>query len=253
MSDDATSSEAFDRWYADLRVSDDKDDLVRRHLGLPPELLSTSLVPWTGIDAVTTALRLVPGDVLLDLACGRGGYGLEVSGRTRSRLLGMDFSAEAVRQATANAGSQAREATFEVGSMTDTGLPDASVDAVMCIDAIQFVDLPEQAFAEMARVLDAGGRLVLTGWEAREPDDERVSPGLRGRRWDDGLTVAGFEEVSVEDCSDWAEAERALWEEARALDPGEDRALQELHDEAEKVLETFDLTRRVLVSATRAG
>ena len=32
MSDDATSSEAFDRWYADLAVSRVKDDVVARHL-----------------------------------------------------------------------------------------------------------------------------------------------------------------------------------------------------------------------------
>ncbi|WP_445256655.1 class I SAM-dependent methyltransferase [Nocardioides aurantiacus] len=253
MSDDATSSEAFDRWYADLSVSRVKDDVVARHLGLPPEMLSTSLVPWSGIEAITTALRLVPEDVLLDLACGRGGYGLEVARRSRARLLGMDFSAEAIRQATANADAQEREATFEVGSLTSTGLPDASVDAVLCIDAIQFVELPEQAFAEAARVLDVGGRLVLTGWEARDADDERVGPGLRGRRWHDGLAVAGFEEVEVEDCSDWAAMERALWEEAVQLSPGDDRALQELRDEAVTVLETFDLTRRVMVSATRAG
>lgn len=253
MSDDRTSSEAFDRWYADLAVSRVKDDIVRRHLGLPPEMLSTSLVPWSGLEAITSSLRLVPEDVLLDLACGRGGYGLEVAGRTRARLLGMDFSAEAVRQARENAAAQDRDATFEVGSLTDTGLPDASVDAVLVVDAIQFVDLPERAFAELARVLDVDGRLVLTGWEARDPDDERVSPGLRGRRWEDGLTVAGFTEVEVEDCSDWAAMERALWQEARDLAPGDDRALQELRDEAVTVLETFDLTRRVMVSATRAG
>ncbi|ROR91361.1 class I SAM-dependent methyltransferase [Nocardioides aurantiacus] len=252
MTDDSTSSEAFDRWYADLAVSRVKDDLVRRHLGLPPEMLSTSLLPWSGLEAVTTSLRLVPGEVLLDLACGRGGYGLEVASRTRARLLGMDFSVEAVRQATANAAAQDRAATFEVGSLTDTGLPDASVDAVLVVDALQFVDLPERAFAEAARVLDVDGRLVLTAWEARDPDDERVAPGLRGRRWRDGLTVAGFTEVEVEDCPDWAASERALWEEAATLAPGEDRALQELREEALTVLETFDLTRRVMVSATRA-
>ena len=32
MSDDATSSEAFDRWYADLAFSRVKDEVVARHL-----------------------------------------------------------------------------------------------------------------------------------------------------------------------------------------------------------------------------
>ena len=48
---------------------------------------------------IAAELRLKPGDVLLDLACGRPWYGLEIAGRTGARLIGVDFSAEAVRQA----------------------------------------------------------------------------------------------------------------------------------------------------------
>ena len=76
-----------------------KDEIEQRHLGLPPHLLSTSLLTWDGIAEVTAALRLSPGGTLLDLACGRGGYGLEIAARTGARLMGVDFSAEAVRQA----------------------------------------------------------------------------------------------------------------------------------------------------------
>ena len=81
-----------------------KDEIEQRHLGLPPRLLSTSLLSWEGIAEVTAALRLSPGDTLLDLACGRGGYGLEIAARTGARLVGIDFSAEAVRQAREQAG-----------------------------------------------------------------------------------------------------------------------------------------------------
>jgi cyclopropane fatty-acyl-phospholipid synthase-like methyltransferase len=54
---------------------------------------------WDGIAEATAALRLSPGGTLVDLACGRGGYGLEIALRTGARLVGVDFSAEAVRQA----------------------------------------------------------------------------------------------------------------------------------------------------------
>jgi len=36
-----------------------------------------------------------------------------------------------------------------------------------------------------------------------------------------------------------------MWEEAAALDPGEDPALRSLHDEGVRALPTFDLVRRV--------
>jgi 2-polyprenyl-3-methyl-5-hydroxy-6-metoxy-1,4-benzoquinol methylase len=80
-----------------------KDEIQRRHLGLPPRLLSTGLLGWAAIAEVAEALRLFPGDTMLDVACGRGGYGrggygLEVAARTGARLVRVDFSADAVRQ-----------------------------------------------------------------------------------------------------------------------------------------------------------
>lgn len=41
-----------------------------------------------------------------------------------------------------------------------------------------------------------------------------------------------------------------MWQEAAALDPGDDPALRSLHDEGVRSLETFDLLRRVLATAS---
>ena len=38
----------FDDWYADMTGSPVKDEIQQRHLGLPPHLLSTSLLGWDG-------------------------------------------------------------------------------------------------------------------------------------------------------------------------------------------------------------
>jgi tRNA/tmRNA/rRNA uracil-C5-methylase (TrmA/RlmC/RlmD family) len=66
-----------------------------------------------------------PGGTLVDLACGRGGYGLEIAARTRARLVGVDFSAEAVRQAGEQASRLGREAEFRVGDLAAAGLAPA--------------------------------------------------------------------------------------------------------------------------------
>jgi tRNA G10 N-methylase Trm11 len=81
----------FDRWYADMAASPTRDAIWAHALGLPPQLQSASLLPWQGIAAVTAALRLPRGGLLLDPACGPGGYGIEVARRTGARLLGVDF------------------------------------------------------------------------------------------------------------------------------------------------------------------
>jgi SAM-dependent methyltransferase len=247
------TAEGFDKWYADMVGSPVKDEIQQRHLGLPPHLLSTSLLTWDGIAEVAAALHLRPGDALLDLACGRGGYGLEVAARTGARLVGVDFSSEAVCQARENAQRLGRTAEFRAGDLTATGLETGSVDAVLCVDAIQFADPPEAAYREIRRVLKPGGRVVLTCWEPARPGDERLVERLRDVDLAAGLADAGFEHVDVRERPDWRASERAMWREAAALDPGDDRALRSFHGEGVRTLEAWDLLRRVVAAATTPG
>jgi SAM-dependent methyltransferase len=248
-------AEYFDGWYADMVGSPVKDEIQQRHLGLPPDLLSTSLLGWDGIAEVTAELRLSPGGTLVDLACGRGGYGLEIAARTGARLIGIDFSAEAVRQARENARQQGAVADFRVGDLAATGLDTGVADAVLCVDAIQFAPQPGAAYAEIYRVLSPGGRAALTCWEAvekdREKDDPRVPERLRRVDLAADLAAAGFAGIEVREHPGWRAAERSMWAEAAALDPGDDPALRSFHDEGVRSLERFDLLRRVLAAATR--
>jgi SAM-dependent methyltransferase len=241
--------EYFDRWYADMARWPAKDDIMQAHLGLPPWLRSNSSLPWQGLDEVTELLVLQPGQVLLDLACGRGGYGLEVAGRTAARLVGVDFSEEALRQAQSTADELGREATFWVGDLASTGLEGASVDAVMCIDAVQFADPPNSVFDEMLRVLRPEGRVVVTCWQAAMADDVRVPARLRRVDLASALTAAGFVGVEVRARPGWRAAERSMMDEAARTDPGPDPALRSLHDEALRMLPIFDALSRVIASA----
>jgi SAM-dependent methyltransferase len=240
----------FDGWYADMTASPEKDEIQQRHLGLPPYLLSTSLLGWDGIAEVITGLRLSPGGALVDLACGRGGYGLEIAARTGARLVGVDFSAEAVRQARGQARRLGAAATFRVGDLAATGLDAGSADAVLCVDAIHFAPQPDTAYHEIRRILTSGGHVVLTCWEPINLGDERLPERLRRVDLEAGLTVAGFAEAEVRDRPGWRARERAMWEEAVALDPGDDPALRSFHDEGIRALDTFDLVRRVIATAT---
>src|SRR5580692_12050262 len=139
------SAEYFDRWYAAKAAAPQVSDIMNRNLGLPPDALA-GIVPAVAIDEITRELRLKPGDVLLDLACGRAWYGLEVTARTGARLIGVDFSAEAVRQAREQAALGNRDdAEFQTGDLTASGLPDRSVNAVLCTDSIQFPEDTEAA------------------------------------------------------------------------------------------------------------
>jgi SAM-dependent methyltransferase len=244
------SDKYFDGWYANQAVSPLVAAVMNRHMDLPPDLLA-GVVAAEAIPEITAELRLRPGDLLADLACGRGAYGLLVAASAGARLLGVDFSSEAIRQAREQAARLAnREAEFVVGDLVATGLPAESADAVLCTDAIQFPDEPIDAFKEVRRIVRSGGRVVLTGWEALDRDDERLTAKRRQADFAGSLKAVGFTEIEVRDRPAWRARERAMWEEAVALDPGDDPAIRSFHDEGVSVLPTFDLIRRVMATAT---
>lgn len=241
----------FDQWYADMAGETNADAIQQRHLGLPPELLSTSLLTWDGIGTVAELLALHPGEVLVDLACGRGGYGLELAARTGAELIGIDFAPVALDAARALAARRGQRADFRSGDLVATGLEDGTADAVVVVDAIQFPHDPAAAYAEIARILKPGGRVVLTCWEAVAKDDDAVPERIRRVDLAAGLAGAGLRDVTVVERADWRAVERALWTEAAALDPGEDPALRSFHDEGVRSMETFEKFRRVLGRAVR--
>jgi SAM-dependent methyltransferase len=243
------SAEYFDGWYADKSAAPQVAEIMNRHLGLPPDALA-GIVPAVAIDEMAGELRLRPGDVLLDLACGRAWYGLEIAARAGAGLIGVDFSAEAVRQAGQQARLHHRDAEFRTGDLTASGLPDRSVNAVLCTDSIQFPEHPDEAYREIRRVLIPGGRAVVTSWEALDPGDQRLSDRIRRVDLGAGLRAAGFVDVEVRERPHWLALEVALFQEAVGLDPDADPAFRSFHDEGVRSLGYVDGLRRVMAAAT---
>src|SRR5207249_4592940 len=107
-------------------------------------------------------LALRPGDLLVDLGCGRGGPGLWLVRETGARLVGLDFSPKGVALATRTAERFAlpTPAQFRVASFDATGLPDASADGVVSVDGLPFAPDRDAALRGLRRVLRPGARAV---------------------------------------------------------------------------------------------
>jgi SAM-dependent methyltransferase len=238
----------FNAWHADVANSPACARIFERALGLPPQVVSNSLLTGAGIAEVAAALQVAPGQILIDLACGRGGYGREVARRTGACLVGLDFSAVAVTIAAH--GGPGHRARFCVGDFTALGVRDHSAHAVMCIDAIQFSDPPLAALRECRRILASRGRLAVTAWEPCGPVLEGVPERLRQMNLARHLLEAGFEQIEVTEKPDWYAAERTLWEAALQAGTSGDPALVSLQEEATQALAAFDVKRRVLATAT---
>jgi SAM-dependent methyltransferase len=245
------TADYFDQWYADIARSDARQQLFTHALGLPPEVGPSNTVPLTGLLEIAATLAMPAGRRLVDLACGRGGPGLWLARELSAELVGVDFSAEAISQASNRRAlfGGPDTARFLVGTLEATGLPAAEADAVVCIDAFQFAADRVAAAQEIRRILRPGGRVVLTSWESAEPGDEQLGERIRNLDVAGALTGAGFDDVVRQERPQWHEAARRMWETTMAVDPGEDPALASMRAEGERSLRTHDRMLRVLVTA----
>jgi ubiquinone/menaquinone biosynthesis C-methylase UbiE len=201
---------------------------------------------------VLQAADLGPGQTLADLGCGRGGPGLWLAREAGAQLIGVDFSPVAADQATHRAvlfGLTGR-ARFVVGDLTRTGLPTATADAAVFVDAFHFAADPAAAAAEARRILRPGRRLVLTNWQPNVPGDSRLPTRAR-IDWPSLLRGAGFTRVEMEARPEWHDTYTRVYRVALDLgDPGDDALLADLQDEARQRLPLAGLQDRVVVVAT---
>jgi SAM-dependent methyltransferase len=220
---------------------------------LPPEVEPFSFVSVDLLRHIANALALSLGETLVDLGCGRGGPGLWLARSQGVALIGVDFSAVAVQKATDRAAlfKLADTARFVVGDLAATGLPDATADAVVSIDAMHLAADLTAAGCEVLRILRPDHRLVLTSWQPRSPADARLPSRLR-IDWPMALRSVGFVEVQVESRAEWHELFTRVYRAALDHgDPGDDVALAALQDEARRHLPLAELVDRVVVTANR--
>jgi ubiquinone/menaquinone biosynthesis C-methylase UbiE len=154
------------------------------------------------------ALRLSPGDVVLDVACGPGNFTAAFAEAVgpHGHAMGVDLSAPMLARARAT--NAHPRATYLLGDATRLPFPDSSLDAVSCYAALYLIPDPDGALDEMLRVLRPGGRIALMA--SRESPHQWFRPvqarlvGASGLRMfgDDALTgrlrAAGFTDVTQE-------------------------------------------------------
>ena len=166
-----------------------------------------SYLSVTELRHLTHELHLVPGQCLVDAGCGHGGPGLWVAAVTGARLIGIDPDTARLASARRRAGQAglAGQASFRPGTFSDTGLPAASAQAVMSIDALLFAPSKPAAAAELARILTPGGRLVLTSWDYHSQPAGRPAQVTDHRPL---LDQAGFDVLSYQETHAWRDRQQ---------------------------------------------
>jgi len=108
-------------------------------------------------DDLISDARCTAGDRVLDVACGTG----FVAGRVDSecKVTGIDVNEGMLAVAKHKTGID-----WHLGSATELPFADASFDAVLCQQGLQYFPDRAAATREMARVLAPGGRVSLNVW-----------------------------------------------------------------------------------------
>ncbi|MFJ9978458.1 class I SAM-dependent methyltransferase [Streptomyces cyaneofuscatus] len=105
------------------------------------------------------ALRGRTGQVIVDVGCGDGTAAATAAPiLTGHRLIGVDWSQDALRRARPRMGSVVR------GELEHGGLPlaDGCADAVLFSEILEHLVDPDQALDELRRILKPGGHLMLS-------------------------------------------------------------------------------------------
>ncbi len=114
------------------------------------------------------------GTRVLEVGCGPAMLAGELA-RNGCMYYGVDISERMIRQCRMRFG-HLTDAHFSVGSIRQLDVADASFDVVLCLGVLEYVQNERAAVREMARVLDHGGHLILSG-------NNKWSPRNVWRRW----------------------------------------------------------------------
>jgi demethylmenaquinone methyltransferase / 2-methoxy-6-polyprenyl-1,4-benzoquinol methylase len=123
------------------------------------------------VGRVLPALPALPAEgVILDVASGTAGVALQLSARSRARVVGVDLTEQMLREGhrrVAAAGLSGRIGLVS-GRAEQLPFPDRSFDALTFTYLLRYVPDPQATLAELARVLRPGG--IMASLEFCAPD-----------------------------------------------------------------------------------
>ncbi|HET6173230.1 MAG TPA: class I SAM-dependent methyltransferase [Gaiellales bacterium] len=117
------------------------------------------------LEGFAAQLQLAPERRLLDVACGSGGPGLHLARLSGCEVTGVDREKSGLanaRRIAHESGLGARALFVQADASEALPFPDASFDAILCLDALNHLPGRPGVFADWARLLLPGGRLVVT-------------------------------------------------------------------------------------------
>ncbi len=148
-----------------------EETAVREHNTVPSATWSSAGRAYDEVsrgiaDAIDHCIgRLAPksGDLILDVATGTGWTARRIAERD-IHVTAMDFAPDVLSAAKEIAAARNLDIKFEQGDAEAMNYKDGAFDRVISTFGVMFVQRPEDAANELARVCKPGGKLALAVW-----------------------------------------------------------------------------------------
>jgi len=109
-------------------------------------------------------LDIVPGERVLDVACGSGNGALAAARRSWGNAVGVDFVPALLERGRERAIAERLAVEFVEGDAADLPFGEGEFDLVISIFGAMFAPEQEKAAAELLRVCKHGGRIGMANW-----------------------------------------------------------------------------------------
>lgn len=110
------------------------------------------------------ALRILPGERVLDVACGSGNGALAAARRAWGNTVGADFVPALLERGRERAAAERLAVEFVEADAQDLPFGAAEFDVAISIFGAMFAPDQERTAAELLRVVKPGGRIGMANW-----------------------------------------------------------------------------------------
>jgi ubiquinone/menaquinone biosynthesis C-methylase UbiE len=173
------------------------------------------------LQRILAALRVGPGDWILDAGCGTGQYALAFA-ELGLQVTAVDLAPDMIARAKKHAAERNLPVIWRIEQIAEISDPDAAYDAIHARVVLPFVPSIPDALAELRRVLKPDGRMLASVPGTLSPIYRRswrrhVEPNAVGSNW---ITPWELEEILA--TLGWTVLDR--WGEFGEARPGESNA-----------------------------
>ncbi len=115
-------------------------------------------------ETLCDAVDVMPGERVLDVACGSGNTTLAAARRAWTEAVGVDYVPELLEHGRQRAAAEGLEIDFVEGDAENLPFDDASFDVVLSTYGAMFAPNQPRTAAELLRVCRPGGRIGMANW-----------------------------------------------------------------------------------------